>query len=488
MSKKKFYAVKRGVVPGIYESWDECSKNVNGYSGSIYKGFETRAEAVEWLGIDDVGDEPKLYTVTDKAWYAVRVGEDPGIYESWEEAKKAIGYYENDAVFRKFYTKEDAVKFMQVDVKSTVVSSDKTPSETFYAVRSGDKPGIYTSWEEAKNTGIGDHDAPVFKKFDNKSDAESFMNDKTIQSMGNGSRKNFYAVRVGDKPGIYTTWEEAKRVGIGDAVSARFKGFFTEEEAKIWLESDDSDKEKKSKKNFYAVRVGINPGIYTTWEEAKKNIGDWRKAKYKGFFTLEEAEEFMKMKDSTSSVDLQSILDNKPYAFVDGSFNKELNAYGFGGFLVENGNRHTIQGGGKDDDMATLWNVGGELSGAIEAIKLALSLQLSEIYIIYDYLGIEMWATGKWKRNKPITEAYHQFVQDMKEMIDIHFVKVKGHTGIEGNEEADKLAKDASGINGKSPWLDEKMVDFNPASELYSYIDDVIKPDDSNTSENDGDE
>ena len=35
----------------------------------------------------------------------------------------------------------------------------------------------------------------------------------------------------------------------------------------------------------------------------------------------------------------------------------------------------------------------------------------------------------------------------VKDKIDIKFVKVKGHSGVEGNEEADLLAKQAVGIN-----------------------------------------
>ena len=38
---KKFYAVKKGHKKGIFESWDECKKNINGYSGAIYKSFKT---------------------------------------------------------------------------------------------------------------------------------------------------------------------------------------------------------------------------------------------------------------------------------------------------------------------------------------------------------------------------------------------------------------------------------------------------------------
>ena len=53
MSKKKFYAIKRGkkgTKNVILESWDECSKLVLGFD-SEYKGFKTREEAEEYLGI-----------------------------------------------------------------------------------------------------------------------------------------------------------------------------------------------------------------------------------------------------------------------------------------------------------------------------------------------------------------------------------------------------------------------------------------------------
>ena len=64
----------------------------------------------------------------------------------------------------------------------------------------------------------------------------------------------------------------------------------------------------------------------------------------------------------------------------------------------------------------------------------------------YDYMGIEMWATGVWKRNKKGTIAYYDYIQSIKDKITLHFVKVKGHSGVEGNEEADRLAKEAVGI------------------------------------------
>lgn len=50
---KKFYAVKNGIKPGIYITWKECSENVKGFSGAVYKSFSTEVEAQEFLGINE---------------------------------------------------------------------------------------------------------------------------------------------------------------------------------------------------------------------------------------------------------------------------------------------------------------------------------------------------------------------------------------------------------------------------------------------------
>lgn len=46
---KKFYAVKVGKTPGIYETWTDCQAQINGYSGAVYKGFATREEAAAFM-------------------------------------------------------------------------------------------------------------------------------------------------------------------------------------------------------------------------------------------------------------------------------------------------------------------------------------------------------------------------------------------------------------------------------------------------------
>ncbi|MCC8046566.1 MAG: viroplasmin family protein [Clostridiales bacterium] len=53
MAKKNYYAVRKGFQPGIYETWLACEKQVKGFSGAEYKGFQTRKEAIDWLEMKD---------------------------------------------------------------------------------------------------------------------------------------------------------------------------------------------------------------------------------------------------------------------------------------------------------------------------------------------------------------------------------------------------------------------------------------------------
>lgn len=202
-------------------------------------------------------------------------------------------------------------------------------------------------------------------------------------------------------------------------------------------------------KKYYAVRVGKTPGIYHTWDECKAMVDGYPGAKYKGFASLAEAEDFLNgvVCAKTEIVEEKSLeMTSQVYAFVDGSYNSATGVYGYGGFLVADGEKYVLQGAGDDAELASMRNVAGEILGSMAAVKKAIELGLKELTIYYDYMGIEMWATGGWKRNKAGTIAYYEFMQQVKSQIAITFVKVKGHSGVDGNEEADRLAKVAVGI------------------------------------------
>ena len=195
----------------------------------------------------------------------------------------------------------------------------------------------------------------------------------------------------------------------------------------------------KELKKYYAVRIGHKPGIYYSWRECKSQIHKFPGAIYKSFQNLSEAQEFIKVTEKKS-------INNSSYAYVDGSFNKFTKYYGYGGFIMHKNQKYIIQGKGNEPNLVEMRNVAGEIIGCQETCKKAIQLGIKDIDIFYDYAGIKEWATGSWKRNKEGTSQYYYFMQTIKPIININFRKVEGHSGNEGNDEADRLAKEAVGI------------------------------------------
>ena len=40
-----WYVVYKGRVPGVYDDWEDCRRQVHRFSGNSYKGYNTMAEA-----------------------------------------------------------------------------------------------------------------------------------------------------------------------------------------------------------------------------------------------------------------------------------------------------------------------------------------------------------------------------------------------------------------------------------------------------------
>lgn len=130
-------------------------------------------------------------------------------------------------------------------------------------------------------------------------------------------------------------------------------------------------------------------------------------------------------------------------AYVDGSFCLETWTYSYGAVIITNRGIETYNGREKDKDMVKMRNVSGEIKGAMVAMEIALEQGKDLLYLYFDYEGIEQWAKGNWKTNKQGTIDYKAYYDSIKDRLKVVFIKVRAHSGVEYNELADKLAKEA---------------------------------------------
>lgn len=205
-------------------------------------------------------------------------------------------------------------------------------------------------------------------------------------------------------------------------------------------------------KKYYAVAKGKTPGIYLTWNDCKAQVDGFSGAVYKGFATMQEAEEFVvkygggAASSVTKNNSSEISTDTHLVAYVDGSYEHSMRQYAYGCVLVLPEETVTLNGSGNEEDYVSMRNVAGEILGSEHAIRWAVEHGYSSITIYYDYEGIEKWANGIWKANKAGTQRYKEFVAKQREKIDISFLKVAAHTGVKYNEMADQLAKAALGL------------------------------------------
>lgn len=127
---------------------------------------------------------------------------------------------------------------------------------------------------------------------------------------------------------------------------------------------------------------------------------------------------------------------------IDGSYLEKIDSVGYGVYVID-GNI-TYKDCGKVRIKNTKErNIIGEVYASIRALQLCIANDYKEINLYYDYQGIEKWVTGEWKAKKPLTQRYVEVFNNYLQTynIKVNFHHVKGHTGIEGNEIVDKLAK-----------------------------------------------
>ncbi|WP_127062200.1 viroplasmin family protein [Veillonella sp. 3627] len=228
--------------------------------------------------------------------------------------------------------------------------------------------------------------------------------------------KKYYAVRVGHNPGIYVTWSDCE-VQVKGFPGAQYKSFPTEAEAKAYMGSIDLPK---------------SAGIKPTRTDTKKTSASASKGMSVG--------EYLK----TQTDNISQIVESDPCeirAFIDGSFDKRKGVVGSGGVILLGAEEVEFSLSSTEPNHVAYWNVSGELLAALHVVDYALDHGYTSCSLYYDYMGIEMWATGRWKTNNPLTTNYAKRMKEASKKLRIDFHKVKAHSGIAYNDRADALAK-----------------------------------------------
>lgn len=219
-------------------------------------------------------------------------------------------------------------------------------------------------------------------------------------------------------------------------------------------------------KKYYAVKRGKVTDVFKSWDECRDAVEGYPGAQYKGFSTLEEAEEYLgdsshgQLSDHSArergSVLVDSSVREKRnffpehsvpaegelLAYVDGSYDDSIKKYAFGCvFLLPDGRIYTEYGNGNNEQSLQHRNVTGEMLGAMYAVRFAMLNGFRSVEIRYDYQGIEKWVTGEWRSKTELTQKYAASMREWGKSISMRFTKVAAHTNVVYNELADKMAK-----------------------------------------------
>ena len=108
---KKIYAVAEGYHTGIFSTWEDCKREINGYSGARFKRFGMKEAAKKWLA-ENISDNKEGNIKAPSKYYAVAVGRQVGVFSTWEECKSSVDGYSR-ARHKSFTNEQDAYAWLE---------------------------------------------------------------------------------------------------------------------------------------------------------------------------------------------------------------------------------------------------------------------------------------------------------------------------------------------------------------------------------------
>ncbi len=232
------------------------------------------------------------------------------------------------------------------------------------------------------------------------------------------SKKKYYAVAKGREPGIYEEWfgaggAETQIKGFPGAV---YKGFLTRDEATDWLKQFTDERQPKGKKTRGNGHERAQPRARTNAPACEPPYGA----------ALEEG---------------------KVIIYTDGGCIRNPGPGGYGAVILYRNKREELSGGYKRTTNNRM-----ELMACIKGLEHIDEGSTVVLYSDSQYVvnGIQKgwarrWQANDWKRNDTETaeniDLWSQLL-DLCENRIVQFVWLKGHAGITENERCDRLSSE----------------------------------------------
>jgi ribonuclease HI len=228
-----------------------------------------------------------------------------------------------------------------------------------------------------------------------------------------------------------------------------------------------------SKRKFYAVVRGREPGIYDEWfgqGGAEAQIKGIQGAVYKGFATQAEAEAwYTERAGHAPALRLtagqpaappprlspdpdEALLAGKVVVFTDGACEGNPGPGGYAAVLRYGEQRKELAGG-----FARTTNNRMELQAPIAALRTLKGRRAVLIYSDSSYVvngfqkgWVQRWSANGWQREEggrsaPLKNAdLWRALLELVQRHEVTFVQVPGHAGVPDNERCDQLAVAAS--------------------------------------------
>ncbi len=222
-----------------------------------------------------------------------------------------------------------------------------------------------------------------------------------------------------------------------------------------------------AKKKFYAVAKGRTTGIFEDWPSAEQQVKGYGGAKFKGFPTRQEAQQWLENPISSrggttakskpkkkSNIPAKPVPEGAVVIYTDGGAINNPGPGGYGVVVCEGDERREMSGG-----FRYTTNNRMELMAVIVALNSVLGERRNIVlfsdssYVVNGVMKgwAKKWRSNNWlksDKSEALNKDLWAELLDLLDQLKVDFRWVKGHAGNELNERCDRLAVSSARSGG----------------------------------------